>query len=160
MNLAELSNTVLLVAGLPGSGKTTLATSLEKHSWLVFDDYKAHAIDNSPAFSKSPRFVELIHSIRAGRKCVVVDIDFCVPESRSEAELVLQAEVPSIRIQWVFFAKDEPTCEANIRFRNSKSINANFRELRKYSKIYTIPPHAEVLPVVRADQQAEPQPPR
>lgn len=138
-----MSLDVLLVAGLPGCGKTTCLGELQRDGWLTFDDFKAGAIDNSRSFHKSRRFGALLVGLRDGHRCVVADIDFCNSESRNEAENVLRAAVPGLKIRWWFFANDERSCEENIRRRSRDSLAADLRELRKYSRIYSIPHGAE-----------------
>jgi len=136
------------LAGLPGCGKTTYTYELACSGWKVFDDFKAGAIDNSPEFHKSRHFTALLSCLRDGFRCGVADIDFCRTESRAEAERVLRVEVPGVAIAWRFFSHDERTCQANIKHRNRDSLEADLRELRKYSSMYSIPKGADVLPVV------------
>jgi GTPase SAR1 family protein len=128
----------LLVAGLPGCGKTTYLKQLCRNGWSVFDDFKAAAIDNSSAFRKSRRFA-------------VADIDFCWARSREEAENDLRTSLPGIEIEWCFFAHDEGTCEKNIRRRNRTSLKADLAALRTYSHAYSIPAGAAVRPVFVAE---------
>src|ERR1022692_3693558 len=89
-----MTQNILLVAGLPGSGKTTYLRELEGSGWLCFDDFKNLAGGNSRQFRKSPQFATLLARVREGVRCVVADIDFCRTESRAEAADVLRAEVP------------------------------------------------------------------
>ena len=85
--------------------------------------------------------------MRDGLRCVVANIDFCKSESRAEAENVLRAAVPNVEICWCFFAHDERACEENIKRRNRGSLEADIRELRRYSRVYSIPRGADVRPV-------------
>lgn len=143
-----MTKSVLLLAGLPGCGKTTHLRELQKNGWLVFDDFKANAVNDSPEFHKSRNFATLLARLRAGIRCAVADIDFCRNESRAEAENILRAEVPGVEISWCYFSHDERACEANIRHRKRDSLDADLRELRKYSKLYSIPKGVEVRSVV------------
>jgi tRNA splicing ligase len=147
-----VSQEILIVAGLPGCGKTTYLEDLQRRGCLTFDDFKAGAIDDSPAFQKSRKFVALITGVREGHKCVLADIDFCRSESREEAASVLGAAVPGLKIHWFFFRHDESACEENIRRRNRDSLAADLRELRKYSRLYVIPKGADVRPLWRPGQ--------
>lgn len=143
-----MTQKVLLIAGLPGCGKTTYLDELQGNGWLVFDDFKAGAFDNSPAFRMSRHFAALLARLRNDVQCAVADIDFCKPESRAEAEHVLRSEVPGVEVGWCYFAHDEPACEANIMHRNRVSLETDLRELRKYSSLYSIPKGADIHPVV------------
>lgn len=135
---------ILMIAGLPGCGKTTYLDELRREGWSAFDDFKAGAIDDSSQFDKSRQFETLIAALREGRRCVVADIDFCKSESRAEAEKVLRVTVPRVEICWCFFARDERACEENIKRRNRDSLEAGIRELRRYSRVYSIPLGAHV----------------
>jgi RNase adaptor protein for sRNA GlmZ degradation len=137
----------LLLAGLPGSGKSTYLKKLKDEGWLDFDDFKAGAIGNSSAFRNSALFEKLLLALRSGNSCVVADIDFCKSASRAEAETVLLDEIPGVEIRWLFFANDEPACEENVRRRNSKSLGTNLKKLREYSAVYEIPTGVDVRPV-------------
>lgn len=141
---------VLLVAGLPGSGKTTLGGELERQGYSVFDDYKACAHENSPRFWKSRHYDRLLQLLRKGTRCAVADIDFCHAESREEAEQTLRQQVPSVRVEWCFFANDPGACEASIRHRNREHLDRDLRKMREYSALYSIPSGAVTLSVVRA----------
>jgi hypothetical protein len=142
-----VTQNVLLLAGLPGYGKTMYLQELLRNGWSVFDDFKSGAIDNSPEFHKSRHFAALLARLRDGFRCVVADIDFCKTDSRAEAEQVLRAEVPRVEIGWIYFSHDERACEANIKHRNRDSLETDLRELRKYSRLYSIPKGADVRPV-------------
>src|SRR5271166_5289503 len=106
---------VLILVGLPGCGKTTYLEELRREGWADFDDFKSGAVDNSPEFRKSFRFVALVASLHAGRRCVVADIDFCCSNSREEACNVLSYLLPTLKIRWCFFAPDTEACEKNVR---------------------------------------------
>lgn len=150
-----ISLEVLMVAGLPGCGKTMYLEELRRDGWLAFDDFKAGAIDNSPSFHKSRKFRTLLASVRDGGRCAVADIDFCRSESREEAENVLGAAVSGLKVRWCFFAHDERSCDENIRRRNRDSLAEDLRELHKYSRIYSIPKGAVVRLVRTAQTRLE-----
>jgi hypothetical protein len=146
---------VVLVAGLPGCGKTTLRGELERQGYRVFDDYKACAHENSPRFWNSRHYDHLLQLLREGARCAAADIDFCHAEARTEAERTLRDQFPSVRLEWRFFANDPDACEANIRRRNREHLDRDLRKMREYSAIYSIPPGAVILPVVRADASSK-----
>lgn len=148
-----MGKTVLLLAGLPGCGKTTYLHKLQSDGWLVFDDFKAGSVADSPEFHKSRHFSALLESLRDGARCVVADIDFCRTESRAEAEHALRTEVPGVEIGWRYFSHDERACEANIKRRSRDSLEADLMALRRYSRLYSIPIGADVRPVACSGYQ-------
>jgi hypothetical protein len=140
---------IILLAGLPGCGKTTHLCRMCRDGWLVFDDFKADAHDSSSVFNKSRKFRSLVCALRDGLKCAVADINFCKAESRAEAMSTLLAEVPSIKADWLFFENCPAICEANIRDRNRASLQQDLEKLHEYSELYCIPHGAHVLPIGR-----------
>jgi len=91
---AQIIPKIILIAGLPGSGKTTYIEKLRQEGWSIFDDFKANAYNDSSVFWHSRNYEALISAIREGRKCLVADIDFCNTKSRNEAELILRIQIP------------------------------------------------------------------
>jgi RNase adaptor protein for sRNA GlmZ degradation len=140
---------ILLVAGLPGSGKTTYLCELEGRGWLCFDDFKNAAINNSRQFRQSPHCATLLTRLREGVRCVVTDIDFCHTESRREATDVLRAEVSSVDIRWLYFSHNVEDCAANIIRRARRSLPEDLKELSRYSACYQIPYGAQERPCYR-----------
>lgn len=141
----------ILIAGLPGSGKTTYLETLQQEGWLVFDDFKANAYNDSSVFWHSRNYEALLMALREGQKCVVVDIDFCKTESRHEADTALREQIPGLNFNWLFFENDFQACQANVRRRASQSIEENLRALDEYHAVYRIPIGAQVIPVWRSD---------
>jgi predicted kinase len=138
---------VILIAGLPGSGKTVYMEPLRQAGWNIFDDFKANAYNDSSIFFHSQNYEPLLKALREGQKCVVADIDFCKTDSRNEAELVLRRQLPDVKLSWLFFANDIHACQANIKRRASRSIDDNLRALSNYCVQYHIPTCAHVIPV-------------
>lgn len=138
---------VILLAGLPGSGKTTHLCQMLRDGWLVFDDYKAQALEDCSKFGSSRKFLPLISALRCGLSCVVADIDFCRVESREEAECLLLAIVPGLKLRWRFFKNDPSACEANVRTRDRRQLETELSNLRRYAESYNIPQGADTLPV-------------
>jgi Viral (Superfamily 1) RNA helicase len=142
-----ISPELLMIAGLPGCGKTTYIQEFLRDGWLTFDDFKANAIDGSSNFHSSRWFGSLVSGLCEGHRCVVTDIDFCRTEARGEAELILRCIMPVLTVPWVFFAHDVTACERNIRRRDRSSIKEDLEKLRKYSSLYSIPNGADVQPI-------------
>lgn len=150
-----MTNSILLVAGLPGCGKTTYLHRLQEDGWLTFDDFKAEAINDSSEFRMSRHFAVLLARLRDEVRCVVADIDFCKTESRAEAECVLRAEIPGVGIGWCYFSDEQRVCEANIIRRNRSSLQADLAKLREYSCYYRIPRGEDARPCYRPPQSAD-----
>jgi predicted kinase len=146
-----MSTEIILIAGLPGSGKTTYMKTMSLAGWLIFDDFKANAHNDSSTFWHSRNYEALLKALRDGQKCVVADIDFCKIDSRTEAESTLRTRIPDILLNWQFFENDFQACQANIKRRASRSINDNLSALHTYHALYQIPIGAQVIKVWRED---------
>jgi hypothetical protein len=138
---------IILIAGLPGSGKSTHMDSMWRDGWTIFDDFKANAHNDSSAFQHSRNYQILLSALRGGQKCAVADIDFCKTISRDEADVILRTQVPDVKLSWLFFANDFHACQANIKRRASRSLEENLRKLDEYSVMHRIPTCAWVFPV-------------
>jgi hypothetical protein len=150
-----MESEVVLIAGLPGSGKTAYLSRLSQDGWLIFDDFKAQAFEDCSKFRSSARFPELIRVLREDRNCAAADIYFCRISSREEAELDITAEVPDIKLSWRCFENEPSACEVNIRRRPGRTDLQRQQELKylaEYSPIYEIPQSAVILPVWREDE--------
>jgi hypothetical protein len=153
-----MESEVVLIAGLPGSGKTTYLSQMSVGcwlDWLIFDDFKAQAFQDCAKFRSSTKFPELIRALREGRNCVVADINLCKAESREEAERDIAAEVPGVKLNWRCFQNEPSSCAVNVRRRPSRTDLQRQRELQylaEYSPIYEIPAGAVILPVWRGEE--------
>jgi hypothetical protein len=143
---------LVLVAGLPGCGKTTYLCQMCHDGWVVFDDFKALAFEDCSKFSSSRKLRSLLAALRDGLKCIVADIDFCDAHARADAESVLLLAIPELDLSWRFFANDRPACEANARSRSRQCLERELSLIAKYAPSYQIPRGAIVLPV-RTDRQ-------
>jgi len=152
-----MAGRAVLVAGLPGCGKTTTLGLMRAAGLRVFDDFKAGAHNDSSAFTSSRHYRDLVSALRQGQDCVVADIDFCSSEARMEAELVLREAVAGAEFEWCFFENDPGACEANIRLRRRESVERDIRKLHEYSAAYRVPGDAKVLPVGRAKEESSAQ---
>jgi len=144
-----MESEVVLIAGLPGCGKTTLLCQMLRDHWLIFDDFKREAFNNSSKFRDSRKFNALIHVLRDQVRCVVADINFCRLDSRHEAEREVLAEVPHVTLSRRFFENDPSSCEANARIRNRVCLQRELDLIAELSPLYCIPRDAVVLPVGR-----------
>jgi RNase adaptor protein for sRNA GlmZ degradation len=146
-----MSAEVIVIAGLPGSGKTTHMDALRQEGWLIFDDFKANAYNDSSIFTHSRNYESLLGALRAGKRCLIADIDFCKATSRHEAETAIRAQIPDVNLSYIFFENDLHACQANLVKRASRSLEENLKALHRYHGLYEIPADARVIPVWRPD---------
>lgn len=139
---------VLLIVGLPGSGKSPHLARLRMEGWEIFDDYQAKANGNSPSFRAGRRYGELVRSLRDGKTCAVADMKFCRPADKEEARNNLDEDVPGPILRWEFFENDPRQCAENIR-KSERPPEPRLAKLEEFSPQYAPPSGTTFLPISR-----------
>ena len=126
----------ILIAGMPGSGKSYLAGNLAhgRQGWHVADD---------------PMSVSELVDVPQGTQVLVAcHPDFCLPNARAHVQAVLANAFGAIDVEWMFLANEPDACMANIRARNDgRRVDGYVRYL---SNIYVVPQGYEAIPVSRS----------
>jgi len=141
---------LILVGGLPGSGKSKYLERLEAEGWKVFDDFQKRAINNLATFRMSRHYSELVQALREGRPSVVADVRLVTAEYRNDAERTLHADLSDLVIDLRLFELDEAQCAANIK--NSpdpRDAPNRLRILGEFAPQHSMPQGAARLPVWR-----------
>jgi hypothetical protein len=116
---------VIMVAGLPGSGKTTWAKNRGDRSFLVDDPRETKELP-SLEFLTQKKYEEI----------VIVDPWFCLEFNRKNAEKIVK-NAYGIEPEWVFFENDTENCFYNVMIRNDGRMVLEF--IKNISKKYEIP---------------------
>ena len=119
------SQKVLLLVGLPGSGKSHEARSLRAEGWYVVDD-------PDPLTGRD----DIAAALAAGQNVVIADTHLCRPSNRRKAEAYF-CQYPEVELLWTFFENDVDACRRNIAYRaDGRRVEPT---LRRYSQVYSIP---------------------
>ena len=145
-----------IVVGLPGSGKSHLLRELSKLcSGVCAEDYMASSINDSPQFTDSRYYGDLIKDLQEGKDRVIADIEFCDTWRRIEVEQVVRQDVPEVTIEWRFFENDPEKCIANVERRGRKNMEKEKFKIRHLSRKYHIPACAERIPIWTSENEED-----
>ena len=148
--------TVTLITGLPGSGKSTYLWEheAELHHALVCDDYHEHAPKHTHEFQNSVYYDEVIDALNRGRDVVLTDIVWCNPIPRRTLIATLQEELErlgrTISTELWCFENDPDACRKNVLRRGRLGLTEiELGYIETVSEMYVIPETTKVLPVYR-----------
>src|SRR4051812_40203654 len=94
---------VVAVAGMPGSGKSTLMNQYQQNGYERFDDFNKDWGGN---------LSRLKAAVAQGKNAMLSDIEFC----REDMRLKLERDLGS-PVQWIFFENNPYQCAKNVLFR-------------------------------------------
>ncbi len=122
---------VTLIAGLPGSGKTSLALAMASE-----DPGGSHVLDD-------PDRICLLDAVPPRtRHLLVVHPAFCSPAARDRVEREVLARFPDAELAWIFFENEPRACLANAEARaDGRRVAADVAAI---SRGYAIPDGADV----------------
>ncbi len=112
---------VICIAGLPGSGKTTLARSLLPVDGILLDDLNNQA--------------DLHHALQCKSTIIITDPYFCKSAVRLSIGKFL--EKYGVTPEWIFFENSPVKCENNVLHRNDGRKVKDF--IRILSGQYVVP---------------------
>src|SRR5438270_6603773 len=106
-----------VIAGLPGSGKSTLVDEMKKENGLDLaePDYMANAVSGTNALTSSKHHANLLSALSRNKDCVIADIQFVTLEKQKEIEsLIIEPTLNNTTINWIMFADDWKQCVLNV----------------------------------------------
>jgi len=133
---------VVVIVGLPGSGKTRLIQEFKARGYQCFDDM------NQNWECTTARMVQLI---KEQRDIACSDIMFCTRFFRRRLERIL-----GVPLRWIFFENNPWQCAKNSLYRHifeedDRPLLEEINMIGRLSRLYA--PHGDVRPVVIAETQ-------
>jgi len=148
---------LVLLGGLPGSGKTHYAKQLEQQGWIFYDDFQQCAPGDSPDFGASRHYSELVSHLRTGRRCIVSDIRVIHDEYRRHAYTALRRDLGAVLIELHLFENNPAQCAQNVRNANDgRRLEPRLQAIELWSEHYSAPANAELHPVWRPPYNEDP----
>ena len=134
---------LVLLGGLPGSGKTRFAKHLEQQGWLFYDDFQRRAAQDSPRFRDSRHYAELVTNLRLGRRCILSDIRVIHDEYRGDAEAALRQDVGNVPTELHLFDNNPHQCAQNVQNAGEgRRVKLRLDAIEFWSKLYSAPGYA------------------
>jgi hypothetical protein len=120
---------LIIVAGLPGAGKTTYLQRLKEQrvvQWY-YDDFQDASRNKSPDPRLSRYYGSLIKHLRKGYTVAVADIRYCVPDEIQQLLGAIQQALPgSISVEVHYFENDQARCLINAKKRAELTRTRDF----------------------------------
>ena len=125
------SSNILIIVGLPASGKTTLANKINKDN-----NFKYRIIDDPKNFMKDvyPYINEDL---------IITDPALCIESNRDKAVSMIK-KYTNAKIDWIFFENNPKQCLINAKNRENKKVDSLINLL---SKEYIIPRNSNISKV-------------
>lgn len=154
------STQLILLGGLPGSGKTHYARQLEERGWVFWDDFQNRAAGDSPRFRASRHYKDLLSHLRSRRQCILSDIRVIHDEYRRSAAEALRTDIGNLASELHIFVNDPEQCARNVcNAKDGRRVEPRLEAIEFWSRHYSSPPGAVIHPVWRPpDKAAEDQP--
>lgn len=96
---------VIIIIGLPGSGKTTLSNTFI--DYLLFDDFISTFYDG-----------KVIAALKSGNKVCLNDPRLCIYDIFIKYMDIIEKYVDKQNIQLILFENNPTTCLSNVKHRN------------------------------------------
>ncbi len=132
---------IIIVIGLPGSGKSTYLTQKYINE-IVFDDYHKYG---KKSFEDSIYYSDFLKALQNEKNIVLSDISYCRSEKLNEIGNKIKKLKENINITKVYFENNSKFCKKNVLYRNRKSARLEIKLIDRLSQGYVIP--KKVIPV-------------
>ena len=120
----------ILIAGLPGCGKTTLAQQLDKE-FILFDDLSIILINQKTTLKEF--FQQLIKNKNS--KVIITDPNLVIPGNQEFLINEISQNFKSFNLEFIFFENNPRVSTNNAKIRNTTNVSNSINHL---SKLYGI----------------------
>lgn len=147
---------LILLGGLPGSGKTFYLEALVERGWNSIDDFQSKAPNDSIEFRDSRRFTDLRSGLQGGNRCVVADIRIIHRPYRESALRALGSEVGPVDLQFQIFENRPALCSRNVKRDRHRPTGERLDAISHWTHHHSVPGDAVLLRVWRDEPSLVP----
>lgn len=120
---------VIIIIGLPGSGKSTFALNMTSH--IIFDDFITTYYNG-----------KVSHALSSDDKICLIDPRLCIPSIWTRYITKIEKYVDRSNIHLILFENNMEACLNNIKKRNDRIYNME-NTIKEYHKCYDIDNYKE-----------------
>ena len=133
---------IIIIVGLPGSGKTYLAKRLvDKMQGVLLDD-----VNNHGGLDTIKQYIN-----KQAPQIIITDPHLCRREAQLFAKKFFSDYTMQYMVEWIFFENNVEACLKNIKRRTKKGDARNVSGMLHVSKTYFIPDDITPLRVWQED---------
>jgi hypothetical protein len=144
-----LTGVLVVVCGLPGSGREEHLTGVQRGGGRVFDRYHEAAINHDPHPMSSRYAGAVLRELESGGVVTISDVAFCSAPVQDALLAEFRQRVPGLLIQTISFANDPAQCRLNVAARAAREpghdVGFELRQIDQFSPGYV--PDGHILPV-------------
>lgn len=135
---------IILIAGLPGSGKTTWGSDfIKENSDSIFIDDISIITGNAKEFLKKIKQENI-----PCKNLLISDVFMCRKEVREKALKVINEVFPCAKTRVLFFENSIEKCKKNVKRRMALGDERKVQDMiTVLSRDYAIPEGSEIVPV-------------
>lgn len=136
---------IIIIVGLPGSGKSHLGKAVSQNRTIPFYD---------DCITEVEIWEQVEACLRNNNDCVLADPGFCISKYRDQlVEKISDLNKDAI-LTWIYFDNDPEVCIQNLKNRSDgRIVSETFA--RQFSKWYTIPKNTATLPCYRGTYEVK-----
>lgn len=129
INQIDVDCKVIIIIGLPGSGKTTISNKFT--DYLIFDDFLNKFYDG-----------KVLEAMQLNKKICLIDPRLCIYEIFNKYMDIIKTNINKNDIHLILFRNEPEKCIANVTIRNDDR-NGIIETINKYSVKYSLDNYAD-----------------